>query len=376
MSPSASRLFQPISGLLLFILVFTVGACGQKENAETASGPVKIDELASGLDHPWGMAFLPDGRLLVTERSGTLRIMQADHSLSDPLIGIPQVFAQGQGGLLDVAIDPDFESNRFVYLAFSEPGPGNTASTAVGRGKLEGNAIQNFTVLFRQEPKESGPNHFGGRIQFHEGYLFLAMGDRFQFDPAQDLSNHLGTIVRIYPDGSIPQDNPFVGEANAEDAIWSYGHRNIQAIAVDPNTSLLWSGEMGPQGGDELNLIEAGKNYGWPEVSWGEHYNGNDIPDPPTHPEFTDAVIHWTPVISPSGMDFYRGDMFPEWQGHMLIGGLTEGEVVIVEVNGSEAKEIDRIDIGARTRDVLQAPDGSIYVLTDENNGKVLRLSR
>lgn len=364
-----------LAGMLALVMILG-SACAQEQTIQTATGNVKVEKLADGLDHPWGLVFLPDGRLLVTERSGQLRILDTDTTLSEPLRGTPEVFARGQGGMLDVKIDPDFESNGYVYLAFSEPGEGNTASTALGRGRLEGEQLQDFTVIFRQEPKLSGPNHFGGRIVFSpEGQIFLTMGDRFKFDPAQDLSDHLGTIVRINPDGSVPDDNPFIGQADARDEIWSYGHRNIEAAAIHPNTNRLWVAEMGPKDGDELNQPQAGENYGWPEVSWGEHYDGKDIPDPPTRPEFADAAMHWTPVISPSGMIFYTGDMFPAWQATALIGGLSSRGLVRVRIEGEEAEEVERIDLGARIRYVAQAPDGSVYVLTDQSNGSILRLS-
>lgn len=370
-------------GFLTALLVFAGQACSQETDAqagepvatEEEAGEMQTETLADNLTHPWGMAFLPDNRLLVTERPGRLRILDTNNQLSEPLTGTPEVFAEGQGGLLDVALDPNFQENNLVYLSFSEPGANNTASTAVGRGRLEGNAIQDFTVIFRQEPKVEGPNHFGGRIVFTpDGHLFITTGERFKFAPAQDPSNHLGTVVRINPDGSVPSDNPFVGQANAEDEIWSYGHRNIEAAAIEPNTSRLWVAEMGPQGGDELNQPEAGRNYGWPEVSWGENYDGTDIPDPTTNPEFADAAMHWTPVISPSGMIFYTGSMFNEWQGTALIGGLSSQGIVRVQVNGNQAEEVERIPLDARIRDVAQAPDGSVYVLTDQDNGKVMRL--
>lgn len=372
-----SRMLRNTIGMLAMVMVFG-SACAQEQTVRTETGNIKVENLASGLDHPWGLAFLPDGRMLVTERSGQLRILSldADTSLSEPLRGTPEVFARGQGGMLDVKIDPDFENNRYVYLAFSEPGDGNTASTALGRGRLEGEQLQDFTVIFRQEPKVEGPNHFGGRIVFTpDGHIFLTMGERFKFDPAQDLSNHIGTIVRINPDGSVPDDNPFVGQSGAEDEIWSYGHRNIEAAALHPNTNRLWVAEMGPQNGDELNQPQAGENYGWPEVSWGEHYDGGDIPDPPTRPEFAQSVMQWTPVISPSGMIFYTADMFPEWQGTALIGGLSSQGLVRVRIEGDQAEEVERIDLGARIRFVAQAPDGSVYVLTDQSNGNVWRLS-
>ncbi|ELR73426.1 PQQ-dependent oxidoreductase, gdhB family [Fulvivirga imtechensis AK7] len=361
---------------VIITLVLSFGsACSQDQNTEADNGEIQVEDLTDGLNHPWGMAFLPDGRLLVTERSGNLRILSSGNALSEPLNGTPKVFAKGQGGLLDVALDPDFKNNQLVYLAFSEPGQSNMASTAVGRGKLDGNSIKEFTVLFRQEPKVDGQNHFGGRIVFsQDGKLFLTMGERFKFDPAQDLSNHMGAIVRINPDGSTPSDNPFINQQNAKPEIWSYGHRNIESAAFD-DQGRLWIAEMGPKGGDELNQPEAGKNHGWPVVSWGEHYDGKDIPDPPTRPEFTDALIHWTPVISPSGMVFYTGEMFPEWQGSLLIGGLTAQAIVRVRIDGQNAEEVERIELGARIRDVEQAPDGSVYVLTDKGNGNIWRLS-
>jgi glucose/arabinose dehydrogenase len=344
------------------------------KSVQTEAGAIAVETLASGLDHPWGMAFLPDGRLLVTERAGDLRILGTDNTLSGPVPGTPKVFAQGQGGLMDVALDPNFKENRLVYLSFAEPGDGG-ASTAVGRGKLVNERIEGFEVIFRQQPKVSGSYHFGNRLVFSpQGSLFIALGERFKGEPAQDLSNHLGTIVRINPDGSIPPENPFVDRPDAGDAIWSYGHRNIESAAINPQTGALWIAEMGPLGGDELNLPEPGKNYGWPVVSWGKHYSGEDIPDPPTRPEFADAIKHWTPVISPSGMAFYTGDVFPEWRGSALIGGLSAQAIVRLEVEGERVVDEERIPLGARIRDVEQGPDGLVYVLTDQADGKVWRL--
>src|SRR5690606_22961508 len=226
-------------------------------------------------------------------------------------------------------------------------------STALGRGKLEDNRLADFQVIFRQEPKVDGPNHFGGRIVFSpEGNIFLTTAERFKFQPAQEHDNHLGKIIHVTSDGSPVEGNPFASESNARPEIWSYGHRNIEAAAFDPATGRFWIAEMGPEGGDELNIIRKGKNYGWPVVSWGKHYNGKSIPDPTTRPEFEDAVLYWTPVISPSGMLFYDGELFPEFKGNMLIGGLTAKGLVRVEVNGEKAKEVGRIDLGERIRDV------------------------
>ena len=348
----------------------------QVESVMTAAGPISVEKLADGLDHPWGLAFLPDGRLLVTERnSGELHIVSPDGELSDPVEGTPTVYAQDQGGLMDVVLDPDFEANGFVYLSFAMPGPEGSAATALGRGRWQDDRIEDFEVIFQQEPWITGAKHFGNRIVFSgDGHLFLALGERFQFDPAQDLSNHLGTIVRLRPDGSVPDDNPFVGQDGARPEIWSYGHRNIEAAALDPATGALWVAEMGPLGGDELNRSQPGHNYGWPEVSWGDNYDGTEIPRPPTKREFTDAVKQWTPVISPSGMVFYTGDVFEAWQGSAFIGGLSSHALLRVRLDEEVVAEEERIPLPARIRDVEQGPDGLLYVLTDEDDGAVWRI--
>jgi glucose/arabinose dehydrogenase len=341
----------------------------------TKAGTIKVETVATGLSHPWGLAFLPDGRMLVTERSGTLRLVSKDGKLSEPLSGVPKVVAMGQGGLLDVAIDPDFKSNNLVYLTYSEPGEGG-AGTAVARGKLGESGLDGAEVIFRQEPKVGGGNHFGSRLVFApDGKLFVTLGERFTFTPAQDLTNDLGKIVRINPDGSVPKDNPFVGRTDARPEIWSYGHRNPQGAAIHPETGKLWETEFGPMGGDELNIPQAGANYGWPVVSWGSHYTGEDIPDPPTHPEFADAIYHWNPVISPSGITFYTADAIPGWKGNLLIGGLSEQAIVRLTLDGEKVVDEERIPMGARIRDVVQGPDGAVYALTDEGNGEILRLT-
>lgn len=347
----------------------------QPQVIETETGSIRLETVASGLSHPWALAFLPDGRMLVTERQGNLRIVDTDYTVSDPVSGVPEVFARGQGGLLDVAVDPDFASNRLVYLTFAEPGEGG-ASTAAARGVLGAGGLENLEVIFRQEPKTGGGNHFGSRLVFGgDGTLFITMGDRFEFDPAQDLSNHIGTIARINPDGSVPDDNPFVGEEGARPEIWSYGHRNIQGAALHPETGELWAHEHGPRGGDELNIARAGENYGWPEVSWGDHYDGSPIPDPPERPQFADAIYYWNPSIATSGMTFYTGELFPEWQGDVLLGALVAQAVVRLSLDGEEVTNEERIDIGARVRDVRQGPDGAVYIVTDESDGRILRLS-
>ena len=363
----------------IFAVVFAAGfasACQAQDTqtVDTKSGKVVVETLAEGLDHPWGMAFLPDGRLLVTERAGRLRILGTDNKLSPPLAGTPKVYASGQGGLLDVALDPDFATNRTIFLSFAEPGDGG-ASTALARATLGDNALTGLKVIFRQEPKVSGSGHFGGRIVFsRDGHLFLTTGERQKFDPAQDLASHLGKVIRLNRDGSIPKDNPFVGRAGAKPEIWSYGHRNVEGAAIEPATGALWTIEFGPRGGDELNRPEAGKNYGWPLVSWGTHYDGEDIPDPPMRPEFADAVRHWTPVISPSGMTFYSGTTFPQWKNNLLVACLSGQALTRLKIEGGKVVDEERIATGTRIRDVDQGPDGSIYLATDESNGKIWRL--
>ncbi|NJY62883.1 PQQ-dependent sugar dehydrogenase [Salinimicrobium sp. CDJ15-81-2] len=362
-----------ISLFVLLLLGWSVLA--QKSTVRTDAGDVAVHKIAEGLDHPWGIEFLPDNRLLVTERAGTLRILQADSTLSNPVKGTPEVFNVGQGGLFDVALHPDFDKNKYVYFTFSDPGADSTATTALGRGTFENDQINNFEVLFKMEPYVKGPNHFGGRINFTEdNEILLTLAERFKFDPAQDLSSHLGTVVRLKDDGTASDKTPKFDAADARKEIWSYGHRNIESAAIHPETGELWIAEMGPLGGDELQVATAGKNYGWPVVSWGDNYDGSEIPKPDTRPEFEDVVLKWTPTISPSGMIFYDGDMFPEWKNSMFIGGLTSSGLVRVNVNGAQAEEVERIPLAKRIRDVEQHPDGSIWVITDEDNGMILQL--
>lgn len=359
----------------LMTLLLPFAAAAQERQIESQTGRLRVQEVATGLAHPWSLAFLPDGRMLVTERPGRLRMITADGSISPPLQGVPRVFAQGQGGLLGIALDPDFATNRRIYLAFAEPGEGG-ASTAVARGRLGEGAIEDAQVIFQQLPKVSGPNHFGGRLAFaRDGTLFVTTGERFKFDPAQDLTNHLGKVIRINPDGSVPRDNPFVGRQDARPEIWSYGHRNIQGAAIHPETGVLWIHEFGPRGGDELNIPEPGKNYGWPLVSWGRHYGGTPIPDPPTRPDLAGSVRYWNPAISPTGMAFYTGDAVPGWKGNLLIGCLTWNGIVRLTLKGTEVTGEERINLGTRIRDVSQGPDGAVYVLTDESDGEVLRIT-
>ncbi|MQA66824.1 MAG: PQQ-dependent sugar dehydrogenase [Alphaproteobacteria bacterium] len=368
------------AGFVLAALAMLTPACGPKAQPtayHTRSDHVRVETVAGGLEHPWAVAFLPDGRMLVTERAGRLRVVAKGGKIGAPIANVPRVYHSGQGGLLDVALSPSFAKDRLVYLSFAESGDGG-ASTAVVRGRLNESAtsLESVSTVFRQLPKVFGSSHFGSRLAFaRDGRLFLTMGDRGKGDPAQDLSNHIGTIVRIEPDGKVPSDNPFVGRAGARPEIWSYGHRNGQGAALHPETGVLWMHEHGPRGGDEINIPEAGKNYGWPLVSWGTEYSGWPIPDPPTRPELVDAIYQWTPVIAASGMAFYTGDLFPEWRGNLLVGGLMAEAVVRLTLDGNRVTAEERIPIDARVRDVRMGPDGAVYVLTDEEDGRLLRLS-
>jgi len=344
-------------------------------------GVVRVETVARGLEHPWALEFLPDGRMLVTERPGRVRIVQPDGQVSPPLAGVPRVQAAGQGGLLDVALDPDFARNRVIYLSYAEPGEGGGgAGTAVARARLGDGRLEDLRVIYRQQPKVEGGNHFGSRLVFApDGKLFVTQGDRFAYrEEAQNLASDLGKIVRIDPDGSVPPDNPFVGRPNARPEIWSYGHRNVQAAAIDPATGRLWTVEHGARGGDELNHPEAGKNYGWPVITYGVDYSGFRIGEGTANPGMEQPVYYWDPVIAPSGMLFYTGDAFPGWKGSVLVGSLQPGALVRLELrDGRVAREERYRDDGlaSRIRDVRQGPDGLVYVVTDEGDGRVLRVS-
>jgi len=339
---------------------------------------VRVETVTRGLEHPWALAFLPDGRMLVTERPGRLRIVERDGRVSEPLGGVPQVQARGQGGLLDVALDPRFSDNRLVYLSYAEPGAAGTAGTAVARGRLGQGRIEDVRVIYQQQPKVQGANHFGSRLVFaRDGTLFVTQGDRAAYrDRAQELSVGIGKIVRINPDGSVPRDNPFVGRAGARPEIWSYGHRNVQSAALHPQTAQLWTVEHGARGGDELNRPEAGKNYGWPVITYGVDYSGARIGEGTAKPGMEQPVYYWDPVIAPSGMTFYTGDAFPDWKGSIFIGSLDRGLLVRLTLKDGRVAREERYlaDPGERIRDVRQGPDGLLYLLTDSGDGRVLRV--
>jgi glucose/arabinose dehydrogenase len=366
------------------------------EERMTEGTAIKVESLAK-LDNPWAVKVLPDGRLLITEKPGHLRIY-ADGKLSEPIKGVPKVEYHDQGGLLDVALDPNFAENGIVYLSYTEaaakqpkvesdekdPRLGEyqdlddtvLKGAAVARGKLNGNALSDVTVIWRQEPKTIGRGHFGGRLVFApDGKLFITSGDRQRFEPAQDMASNLGKVLRINPDGSVPDDNPFAGKDGARGDIWTLGHRNPLGAAINPESGALWIHEMGPKGGDEVNIVVKGKNYGWPQVSEGDHYDDQPIPLHEENADFAKPVKFWNPSISPAGLIFYRGELFPNWQGNLLMGGLSSEALFRLALDGNRVTAEEKIAMGRRIRDVAEAPDGALLLLSDGDDGELLRLT-
>ncbi|WGD31850.1 PQQ-dependent sugar dehydrogenase [Ancylobacter sp. WKF20] len=350
----------------------------------SSAGPLTVETVAGGLENPWSLAFLPDGRMLVTERPGRLRIVSRNGTVSEPIAGVPPVFARGQGGLLDVVLAPDFDTSRLIFLSYAEPREG-AGGTSVARAKLveEGGAarLEAVDVIFRQEPAASGGQHFGSRLVFgRDGTLFITLGDRGSLrTEAQNLSTHIGKVVRILPDGGVPQNNPFRTTPNARPEIWSYGHRNVQGATLDPATGRLWTIEHGARGGDELNHPEAGKNYGWPVITYGRDYSGAAIGQGTQKPGMEQPVKYWDPSFAPSGLAFYTGDLIKGWKGSLFTGGLGGARLVrmTLDASGERVTEEEVLlgDLGERIRDVRQGPDGALWLLTDDpGNGRVLRL--
>ncbi|WP_414717509.1 PQQ-dependent sugar dehydrogenase [Steroidobacter sp.] len=345
--------------------------------------PIDVTVVAKGLSGAWAFEFLPDQRILVTERQGNLRIIDQDGKVSAPLTGLPKVYFEGQGGLLDVALDPQFASNRTIYWTYAEPRKGGNGTT-LAKGVLSANdsAVENVQVIFRQMPTFPSRLHFGSRIVFTpDGKLFLTLGERSLPETrvhSQDLNSHFGKVVRLNLDGSVPEDNPFVGRSDARPEIWSYGHRNIQAAALDQQ-GRLWTIEHGPRGGDELNQPQPGLNYGWPVITYGIEYGGPKIGEGITAKAgMEQPVYYWDPVIAPSGMIVYDGSMFPEWRGNIFVGGLTSMKLVRLQMQDGKVVGEEWLlqDRGRRIRDVQQGPDGAIYVVTEASDGELLKLSR
>ena len=353
------------------------------QELKSEQGTLEVTPIAKGLDHPWALAFLPDQKsMLVTEKPGNLRVVSADGKLSAPISGVPDVWSRSQGGLLDVVLSPDFKQDRTVYLSYAEGGgEGGTAGTAVGRGQLSEDlrTLNNFKVIFRQEPKLSTGNHFGSRLVFdRDGYLFIALGENNDRPTAQDLDKLQGKIVRILPDGEVPKDNPFVGKDNVRPEIWSFGHRNQQGAALNPWTGKLWTHEHGPRGGDEINIPQPGKNYGWPIATHGINYSLLPIPEAKgKHVQgMVDPHHVWEKSPGISGMAFYDSPTFKGWDHNLFIGALATQELIRLQLDGDRVVQEERLlqERNARIRDVRQGPDGYLYVLTDAANGQLLRL--
>lgn len=385
---------------MLALMVLAVAGCGDAEPAVAIAPPhapadavptlhaseqarFELTAVVTGLVHPWALAFLPDGSMLVTERPGRLRRITPDGQVSAPITGLPGIFVDGQGGLLDVALSPTFADDRLVYVSFAEPNfRGNLAGTAVARGRLEGGALQGVEIVYRQEPKLSAGTHLGSRLVFDDaGHLFVTQGEnRVAAAAAQELDKLQGKLVRIWPDGSIPEDNPFVGRDGARPEIWSYGHRNMQGAALHPVTRELWTSEHGPMGGDEINIPGAGRNYGWPVITHGRDYDGKPVPGSVGTSAPGMEQPHHVWAVSPglSGMAFYTGDRFAQWKGDLFLGALATSDLVRLELDGDEVVGEERLlsERGQRIRDVRQGPDGALYLLVDDaSDGQLLRLT-
>lgn len=367
-----------LAGLMLLAMAQQpVPAAETLAVVETERHRVRVVELAGDFAHPWSLAFLPDGDLLVTERPGRLWRLSADGTERRQIAGVPDVHAVGQGGLLDLAIDPEFESNRLLYFSYAAEGPGG-ANTRLARARLESERLEDVTVLFDAEPNHPGGRHFGGRIVvLADGTVALTLGDRGQKTPSQDLMDHSGSVVRVTADGGVPPDNPFAGRPDVRPEIYSYGHRNPQGAALHPQTGVLWLQEHGPRGGDEVNIVQPGANYGWPLVSHGVNYNGTPVgTGEASAPGLTAPVHVWVPSIAPSGMAFYVGDAFPAWRGNLLVGALKDQLLTRLSLDGDRVTGEERFlkrAIG-RIRDVRVGPDGLVYLLTDASNGRLIRL--
>ena len=348
------------------------------QTIKTEEHAIRVVKVAEGLEHPWGLAFLPDSRMLITERPGRLRVVGKDGKLESlPVSGLPQVTATGQGGLLDVALHPRYTENHLIYLSYSARGEGGVG-TEVARGRLAGSRLEDVQVIFRQLPKSGGGRHFGSRLVFdRQGYLYITLGDRGEQDRAQKSDDHAGSVIRLHDDGRVPQDNPFVGKPGWKPEKYTLGNRNMQGAALHPQTGALWTHEHGPQGGDEVNVIRAGVNYGWPVITYGVNYGiGTKIGEGAHKPGMAQPLHYWVPSIAPSGMAFYTGDRFPRWRGDLFVGALRDQMLVRLKLDGEKVVKEERMlkDTLGRIRDVRNGPDGYIYILTDAASGVLARL--
>ncbi len=367
--------------LLLITLMPASGALAAADNERKngSAGTVLLSTKYAEFNEPWAMTFLPGGDMLVTEKPGILLLVSADGLSKVPVGGIPKVAYGGQGGLGDVVLHPEYDSNKLVYISYAEQGRFGKRGGAVARGRFNPDpaspSLNDVEVIWRQEPKVKGSGHYSHRLAFSpDGKLFITSGERQKQKPAQDWSQNLGKVIRLNPDGSVPADNPFQDKGKIAKTFWSLGHRNLLGIAFDEKGQ-LWTHEMGPKHGDEFNLTVGGDNFGWPVVSWGDQYSGVEIPDHDTRPEFNAPEVYWVPTIAPSGLIIYSGSMFPEWQGNAFIGGLASRSLVRIKIEGDSAEEVERFDMGKRIREVEQGPDGAIWVLEDKEGGRLLKLT-
>ncbi len=368
-----------ISRAGLVILATSLSACadGEADAVRSEGHEFRVVTVLRGLSHPWSIAFLPDGRWLITERPGRLRIVDKGRLLPEPVAGLPAIRAHGQGGLLDIALHPDYARNGWLYLSYAAPGP-EGEGTEVLRARLDGNRLVDVQSIFRMRPKLDSPVHFGGRLLFDRaGFLYITLGERGRKEGAQRLSDHLGTVVRLHDDGRVPRDNPFVGRAGALPEIYTYGHRNVQGAALHPVTGRVWTHEHGPQGGDEINILKPGVNHGWPSITYGANYGTGTAIGEGTHkPGMAQPIYQWTPSIAPSGMAFYDANAFPRWRGNLLVGALKYKMLMRLTLDGERVVAEERLLEGIdRIRDVRVGPDGLIYLLTDEDDGRVIRLA-
>ncbi len=347
------------------------------QRIQTEEHALRVEQVLSGLSYPWGMEFLPDGRMLITERPGRLRLVVDGELLSEPVAGLPEIAVNGQGGLLDVRAHPDFAANRLVYFSYAAPGEGGSG-TAAARGRLRENRLEDLEVLFSMEPKSDSGRHFGSRLVFdRDGYLYVTLGDRGERERAQQTDDHAGSVIRLHADGRVPDDNPFVGQKGWKPGIFTYGHRNLQGATLHPRTGEVWTHEHGPQGGDEVNIIRAGRNYGWPVITYGVNYViGTQIGEGTHKPGMEQPLHYWVPSIAPSGMSFYDAARFPRWQGNLFVGALKDRSLVRLVLEGEQVVHEERFLINAigRIRAVAQGPDGLLYLLTDDDNGGLYRL--
>lgn len=387
MSPPRLSVRRGLPALLATVSFLLLAAgCGNSEAATgtdsdetsvTGQADWQVETAVDGLVHPWGIAFVSESEWLVTERPGRLRVVRDGALVEAPVEGVPSVSARGQGGLLDVALHPDFESNRLVYLSYSRDVGGGQTTTAVVRGTFDGSALSGVEDVIETRAAGSPGRHYGSRIDFDaDGYLYVTVGDRGDMDRAQSLEDHVGTTLRLHDDGRVPSDNPFVGRDDALPEIWTYGNRNAQGQAIDLERNIVWQNEHGPRGGDELNLMEAGLNYGWPEITHGINYDGSELTPDTARAGMEQPVVHWTPSIAVSGMALYTGDAFPEWQGDLFVGALRQQHIRRLAMDGDRVVEqvVMLDDLGVRFREIAQGPDGFLYLLTDQEAGEVLRL--